>query len=71
MDGYVRITVRLPLDTLDALRQRAAEDRTSVTRYLLHNDSREIDYEHDPFFSISKEAGDGPSNGAENHDRYI
>jgi hypothetical protein len=79
MGTYVTTNVRLPAEMLKALKRRALDEgtsvadlvRASVASYLVRDDGQAVDYENDPFFALGREPGVGPSDGSENHDRYI
>ena len=77
--SYVTTNVRLPADMLKALKRQAVEEgtsvaelvRASVASYLLRDHTRTPDYDNDPFFSLGREPGEGPSDGSESHGDQI
>ena len=79
MSTYVTTNVRLPAQMLKALKRRAVEENTSVaeliraslTSYLLQHDARPANLDADPFFSLGKTSAEGPTDAAEQHDKYI
>lgn len=77
---HVATNIRLPASTLQALKIRAAKERTSLAQlvrdaiestYGLTSGSSAVDPKADPFYRVVGKWSSGRTNGAVEHDREI